>query len=88
MHKKEVIAYDGQLVIYHYFHPLATLPEPELENPSILVRIALVHQDLLQTLRVLGQGAQCCQEPAVSCYSLVDVKSACTFQNEVRGVEG
>jgi hypothetical protein len=29
MHKKEVIAYDGQLVIYHYFHPLATLPELE-----------------------------------------------------------
>lgn len=43
---------------------LCTYPEPE--NPSILVWEALVHQDLLQTLWVLGQGAQCCQEPAVS----------------------
>lgn len=41
------------------------LTYPKVENPCILVWKALVHQDLLQTLRVLGQGAQCCQEPAV-----------------------
>ena len=40
---------------------------PEAENAGILVGEALVPQDLLQMLFVLCQGAQRCQEPAISC---------------------
>lgn len=36
-HKEEVLVYDRQSVINHYFHPLATLPELEERGGYVLV---------------------------------------------------
>lgn len=51
MHKEEVLAYDRQSVINHYFHPVATLPELEKKKGQGYVLVGLGQEGVSVTTR-------------------------------------
>ena len=68
VHEDELVVVGGKTVVHDDVRPLAVLPEPEAEDPGIVLAEALVRRNhVVEEVLVGAEGGDGSQQPAVTC---------------------